>query len=131
MFGNRAQYSWGTDGEILWLKDHGIECRSLTNDLENCLTEIAGQIKKPLTGYKIIYRDSMGEWDGIVITEMGDKRDLEVALDWLDFSKEKGRPYWTDYLKINFFPIMKKKYQEAKEFILSNKRYAHAEEIGI
>lgn len=115
MFGNRAEYTWGTDGKILWLKDQGTDCRSLTNDIENCLIEIAGQLDKPLTDYRIIYRDSEKEWDGVVIT----------SIDWLKYNKERGRPYYSEFLQIEFFPVRELEYEKAKESILANDRYKH------
>ena len=134
MFGNRAQYTWGIDGEILWLKDHGTECRSLSNDLENCLVEVAGQFPegKKLTDFKIIYRDSEKEWDGICITQIGDDLGLKISIDWLKYSAERGRPYWTDYVKINFFPIREMSYESAKQSILANERYKHFDDsLGV
>lgn len=125
MFGNRAEYTWGCDGQILWLKDQGTDCRSLTNDIENCLIEIAGQLDKSLTDYRIIYRDSEKEWDGVVITSIGDKKGLETAIDWLKYNKERGRPYYSEFLQIDFFPVRELEYEKAKESILANERYKH------
>ena len=72
--GFRARFTWGIDGSVLWLKDQGVDCRSLTNDLENCLVELSEYLPvgTPLTDYHIIYRDSEGTWDAIAITALGD-----------------------------------------------------------
>lgn len=123
MFGNRAEYTWGIDGQVLWLKDHGTTCRSLTNDLENCLLEITPDLPngKTLTDYRIIYRDSEREWDGIRIVSLGD---ITLDLEWLKYQTERGQPYWSK-IKIDFFPICEKDYTAAREAILNNERYQH------
>lgn len=124
VFGNRARYTWGIDGNILWLEDKGTECRSLTNDIENCLVEIYMQLPegKKLTDYKIIYRDSDREWDGIEITEIGD---LQSDFEWLKYREERGQPYWSIQIQIDFFPVREKEYHVAKNSILRNERYSH------
>lgn len=117
MFSNRASYSWGVDGDILWLKDKD-QGRSLTNDIENCLVEVSEELDKPLTYYRIIYQDSTGEWDGIIITKLGDlSNDIECL--------KMGRPYEVHELKINLFPIYELDYEKAKEKILASDRYFH------
>lgn len=127
MFGHRAQYSWGIDGNVLWLKDDGTECRSLTNDLENCLTEIAGELKggKTLLDYRIIYRDSTSIWDAVRVTELKGVTDLVAALSML-----KGiRPYWTPYCKISFYPVREVDYTAAREKILADNKYSHPAKV--
>ena len=124
MFGNRAQYTWGTDGPVLWLEDHGINCRSLTNDIENCLVEIQAQLgaNNLLTNYFIIYRDSEMEWDALEITEFGD---WELDHQWLESSKKTGRPYWSHGIKINFKYLESTTFELAKAEIQEMANYSH------
>lgn len=119
MAGNRAEYSWGTDRSVLWLKDEGAECRSLTNDLNNSLVEIAGELppERKLTDYRIIYRDSEGTWDGVSVTKMGD---LEFDRHWL---KKKGGSFHSMNLQTEIFSLNKQDYQQAREAILASKHY--------
>lgn len=116
LFGNRAEYTWGIDGNILWLKDKGKDCRSLTNDLENCLAEIQGEHDKPINAYKIIYKDSEGEWDGVDITRFDLEAVLRDAL-WLESGRAPG--YNAQGLDIDFCYIGEKEYQKARQKVLS------------
>jgi hypothetical protein len=124
MFGNRAKYVWGTDGEILWLKDQGDFGRSLTNDLENCLVEIQAELPegKHLTDYRIMYRDSQKEWDAVQITHVGD---LDLDLKWLQYSDQRGRSYWSQHLQISFYPLRELAYDFAKNRLQNAKHYQH------
>ncbi len=96
---NRAAYEYdldicGLDGTILWIKDLGA-AKSVTNDIENILEDIAGEHNSNLNlaKLKIMYQDSMGTWDGIKITMQ--------------------HPF-----RVEFFSINEKKYNKAKEKIL-------------
>lgn len=112
LFGNRAEYTWGFDGNILWLKDHGKTCRSLTNDLENCLAEIQAEIDQPINAYKIIYRDSEGDWDGVTLQEFNLEAVLRDAL-WLESGQAPS--YFAQGLHIDFYYIGEKTYEAAKQ----------------
>jgi hypothetical protein len=65
----RANYTYGiadgTDEKILWIVDSNLGNMSVTNDMENVLDEIEKKTQLPLNDYKIIYRDSMNNWDGV------------------------------------------------------------------
>lgn len=65
----RANYTYGiadnTDEKILWIVDSNLGNMSVTNDMENVLDEIEKRTQLPLKDYKIIYRDSMNNWDGV------------------------------------------------------------------
>lgn len=67
MFGNRAKYRYKIIDNVLCIMDEGRDCRSVTNDMENVLAEIASDIGcqtfSSLDAY--IYRDSMGVYDGV------------------------------------------------------------------
>jgi hypothetical protein len=112
IFGNRAEYSWGIDGKILWLKDNGQHCRSLTNDLENCLVEIQSQIDNLLIDYTIVYKDSDDGWDGVQITKFDKDKINRVDAEWV---KAKGGQYHPQFLGIDFYFIGAKSFSECKE----------------
>ena len=66
----RSQYDYTLEGELLYLEDLNGD-KSLTNDMENALTEISlneGIDLDRLSSLKIMYRDSMGQWDGVRVT---------------------------------------------------------------
>ena len=60
---------------------------SLTNNMEQVLSEINSEIDTDITSLNILYRDTLEDWDSVEITSIiGDKIDsvdfkLEVALD--------------------------------------------------
>lgn len=114
MFNNRAQYTWGIDGNILWLKDQSGDGRSLTNDLENCLVEIQAETEQPINAYSIIYKDSEGIWDGITITKFDMEAVLRDAL-WLESGQAPG--YFAQGLDIDFYSIGEKNYDAAKSHV--------------
>lgn len=121
LFGNIAKYSWGIDGRIIWIKDENQDHRSVTNDAENVLTEIAGELDGELTDYLVMYQDSEGIWDEIEIVSVGSRENLEVALAWLDHRRNTGRDYWSDYVDINFRSLNEKTYEVAKSKLLERK----------
>lgn len=112
LFGG-SNYSWGIDGNILWLKDNGGPGRSLTNDMENALAEIQGQIENPLTEYRIIYKDSDGAWDGVTIKRFNMKAVL-ADYQWLQSGKSH---YFANGLDVDFYYIGAKTYEQAKQNI--------------
>ncbi len=66
----RADYWAGLVGDELFIIDSDLGNRSVTNDLEAVLLEIWRKLipyDKDLTTVKIRYRDSMGEWDWIIV----------------------------------------------------------------
>lgn len=111
IFGNRAEYTWGIDGNILWLKDIGQHCRSLTNDMENAMAEIQGQIEQPINAFTIIYKDSEGTWDGITITRFDLKAVLNDAL-WIESGQSPH--YYASGLDIDFYYIGEQTFEAAK-----------------
>jgi len=114
LFGNRTEYSWGTDGKILWLKDNGTHCRSLTNDMENCLVEIQVKLgdKDSIINYIIVYKDSEGEWDGIQISKFNKEKVIQVDAAWVEAKQGAYHPL---YLEIDFYFIGAKSFNECKE----------------
>ncbi len=63
--------------DFVWVEDVGTSCRSVTNDAEAVVAELAAQYGER----RIIYKDSMGEWDelkhnGATFTGFAPARDL-------------------------------------------------------
>ncbi|WP_411901389.1 DUF6011 domain-containing protein [Methylorubrum thiocyanatum] len=92
LFTSRADYSVETDGDVLILVDLDRGGRSLTNDADNVILDLAarGFLRD---GMRVIYRDSSGEWDelrhrgGLFSTispiPMEARADREAALAWV------------------------------------------------
>lgn len=83
MFGNRAKYYWWITNSVLCIKDIGKNCRSVTNDIENVLKEIANEMgsKRFMGMIAYIYQDSEGVWDEV-------RFDTEVSFDFADKEAE-------------------------------------------
>ena len=60
----RADYTYTVKGSVIAIIDLDQGNKSVTNDIENVLDDIRGEIGD-LAGYAVIYRDSMGRWDGV------------------------------------------------------------------
>lgn len=99
MFANRSEYDWGitSHGDILYITDEG-GLKSVTNDMENVLADISEHVVlDELQDLKIIYRDSMGIWDGVNIS-FGENHSI------------KG---------ISFYPVTEKNFGRACEKVMS------------
>jgi len=46
-------------GKIVWIRDLDAGGKSVTNDAENVVQEL----NERHPGYRVIYKDSMGQWD--------------------------------------------------------------------
>lgn len=122
--GHRARFTWGVDGLVLWLRDEGVECRSLTNDIENCLLEIADRLPAGayLNNYHILYRDSEGTWDGLALTKL---TGVEPEAKLLEEYNRRGRQYCVQGIQIRFVPIQLASYEAAVSQILTDSSYRH------
>ena len=60
----RADYTYTVEGNVIAIVDLDLGSKSVTNDIENVLDDIRADIGD-LAGYAVIYRDSMGCWDGV------------------------------------------------------------------
>jgi hypothetical protein len=60
----RADYTYTVEGGVIAIIDLDQGSKSLTNDIENVLDDIQAELGD-LSGYAVIYRDSMGWWDGV------------------------------------------------------------------
>lgn len=64
----RADYTWEDDGEIVRVIDQNGRL-SVTNDAENVIADLV-KLGVPVDDRRVIYRDSDGEWCGL-LTEGG------------------------------------------------------------
>ena len=66
----RADYSLQVDepAKEIRIIDADLGNMSVTNDLDRVLCDVAGLIDESLDKYSIVYRDSLGTWDRIVVT---------------------------------------------------------------
>lgn len=65
----KSDYGYVIDQKILFIEDRDLGNRSVTNDIENVLSDIIESEKNNegflLDNYSIIYRDSSGSIDGV------------------------------------------------------------------
>ena len=84
----RSRYNYWYEGDVIVMTDQNGD-RSLTNDMENVIEYLirAGAINS--TDQLIIYKDSLGTWDGVELTNLNpisisfysiNERDLKKAL---------------------------------------------------
>lgn len=66
----RADYSLQVDepAKEIRIIDANLGKMSVTNDLERVLCDVSAQLNEELDQYSIVYRDSIGTWDRIVVT---------------------------------------------------------------
>lgn len=60
----RARWTFWLEGRFVLLEDQG-GAVSVTNDAERVVLELASRC--PLEGRRVLYRDSMGRWDELVV----------------------------------------------------------------
>ena len=60
-----ADFRYSIFGNVISIVDLNQGNRSVTNDIEGVLRKIEYYHQAPITGFKIMYRDSEGIWDGI------------------------------------------------------------------
>lgn len=60
----RADYTYTVAGSVIAIVDLDQGSKSVTNDMEHVLDDIQAELGD-LSGYAVIYRDSMGRWDGV------------------------------------------------------------------
>lgn len=70
---SNSDYIWNTSGNVLLIQDLDQGRMSVTNDIENVLSDLQKSIGDSIKSMDIIYRDSNGVWDG-VIAEWGVSR---------------------------------------------------------
>jgi hypothetical protein len=61
----QADFSYTMTLDLIKIVDLNLGNKSVTNDIENVLRKIEGWHQGSIAGFKIMYRDSDGYWDGI------------------------------------------------------------------
>lgn len=61
----QADFSYSIAGNIISIVHLSLGNRSVTNDVENVLRKIEYFHQAPIVGFRIMYRDCQGIWDGI------------------------------------------------------------------
>jgi hypothetical protein len=61
-----SDYEWRFKDGILAIEDLNLGKMSVTNNMENVLTEIRSKIGDKILDAKIVYRDSEGSWGGVI-----------------------------------------------------------------
>ena len=66
----RANYTMTVDERVreIRITDEDLGNMSVTNDLEQVLCDVALNVDQSLDSYSIVYRDSTGTWDRIIVT---------------------------------------------------------------
>lgn len=60
----RADYTYTVEDNIIAIIDLDLGNKSVTNDIDYVLDNIRAELGD-LAGFSVIYRDSMGRWDGV------------------------------------------------------------------
>ena len=60
-----ADFTYSIRGNVISIVDLDQGNRSVTNDVESVLRKIEHFHQAPIVGFRIMYRDSEGIWDGI------------------------------------------------------------------
>ena len=63
--GTEADFTYSISDNVISIVDLNLGNRSVTNDVENVLRKIEHFHQAPIFGYKLMYRDYEGTWDGI------------------------------------------------------------------
>ena len=96
-------YNYEIVGEMLLIVDNCAACDedsniSITNNMEEVLTEIAKKENRDLTKLEIVYRDSLLTWDRVIVTKQSGNKVLSVKFDTSSELDE-------DYLENLFFRV--------------------------
>jgi hypothetical protein len=75
-----TDFDWGFDAtDVLWLRDRdGEGTRSLTNNLEPVLALLESSMGVPVAEYRVMYRDSEGYWDEVVLASWAEIGRAEI-----------------------------------------------------
>jgi hypothetical protein len=63
--GTEADFTYSISDNVISIVDLNLGNRSVTNDIERVLRKIERYHQGSIVGFKIMYRDSEGVWDGI------------------------------------------------------------------
>ena len=73
-----ADYNYGLKDGVVWIEDLDLGNKSVTNDIENVLNTINIASEDNLEGMKIVYKDSMGIWDGVIFKKQGERSIITI-----------------------------------------------------
>lgn len=108
LFSPRSNFCWGVDEPIVWIEDLDAG-RSVTNDMDDVLLDLAQELGKNFAGHYIIYRDSRKVWDGVTAH--------------IQFAEAEGTFRHNNRNAIvsgvNFYSINETDYQQAKVALFS------------
>lgn len=108
VFVSRADFTWGLDGLVLWIKDHD-NGKSVTNDMEAVLTDIACELGEEVHDLLIMYCDTRNIWDGVTAR-------FQICENEGTF-RHNGRR--ADVSGVDFFSLNETDYRTAKISLLS------------
>lgn len=118
----RSSYEWGIDGDVVWVEDLDIG-RSVTNDMENVLSEIALSVYdrtgRALDSFQVAYRDTFGAWDRVEILAVNIEQ-VRLDVNYLEGSRNPG--YCSRGVKFNFAPLGAFSREEAVEKLTAKKK---------
>lgn len=63
----KADYKYEINGNIIFIEDLDLGNKSVTNDIENILEDVAEEHNLELNNFHVIYRDCTGDIDGVLI----------------------------------------------------------------
>jgi len=66
-----SDYTYSVEGETILIIDKNIGGRSVTNNISNVLKDISYKEGIDPKIYNIAYKDSMGNWDGVLLSNNG------------------------------------------------------------
>lgn len=72
----RANYTWRFKNGVVRIIDANLGAPSVTNDIEAILDDI--RVQGRIAGAKVVYQDSTGIWDQIIVDANGRFRDIKV-----------------------------------------------------
>lgn len=99
LFANRAEYTYDVEGGILWIEENKGSIKSVTNDIENVLVDIAKD--QDISTKKIMYKDSDGIWDQVTATITTKGNNISIT-------------------NLEFLPLTETNFGKAKEKLISN-----------
>lgn len=68
----RASFTYSVSPDHILQITDDVAGKSVTNDIANVLRAVSQDLGHPLTGYRVIYRDTMGTWDGVELNARGE-----------------------------------------------------------
>ena len=63
--GYQADFTYAISPDVITITDLDLGNRSVTNDIENVLRKIEYWHQGSIATFRIMYRDSLGVWDGM------------------------------------------------------------------